>query len=146
MMTKSHKRRQFTAPSLTRFTFYPNSFKFGADLGLTVITAYLHPEDSVKALSLRRRTSKQTGEPIALIVTYDIEDGTLQLLCIDSNDTQCRIPLRPNEQANLYKALCQTIISIYGATPEECLAEARAAAHLPQITVTHPPKSYRLKK
>lgn len=118
---------------LTSFTFLPDTIRFGADAKLTVVTVYLALTDDLIAVVKQRRTRKQTGEPVAIIVSYDIECNTLALHCIDSNDTHCIIALSRFEERMLYASFCEYTQEGYGYTPKEMLNAIRNYANLPAL-------------
>lgn len=115
------------------FVFLPDTFHFGADQYLTVITAYLTLSPRLTEAVKQRRTKLQTGEPVALIVAYDTETAKLLLYCIDTQDTQCAIELRPTERRALYISMCEATQQIYGYTPKDMLNYIRNSANLPSI-------------
>lgn len=122
-------------PELKKFVFLPHSFRFGADEKLTVITGYLYPSTAIKVAIRARRTKEQTGEPVALIAAYDAERGTMEIICVDANDTQCHIRLKRREERALYRALCATQRKEYrnNNTPTQRLNAIRTSFNLPAL-------------
>lgn len=132
---------------ITAFTFLPDTFRFGADPQITVITAYLDVTPELLNSVLHRRTKLQTGEPVALIVAYDLEYATLQMYCISCNNTQCQIRLHQTELTALYQSLNGSIQTLFHNTPENLLNIKRERMHLPKLDTGMPQSnvSYALK-
>lgn len=115
------------------FVFLPDTFRFGADQYLTVITAYLTLLPRLTEAVKQRRTKLQIGEPVAIIVAYDTEAAKLLLYCIDTRDTQCAVELKPTERRALFASMCEATQEIYGYTPKDMLNYIRNSANLPSI-------------
>ena len=118
---------------ITHFTFLPGTFRFGADPQLTVITAYLDITQELHDAVVERRTKLQTGEPVALIIAYDVEYAALQMYCISDSDTQCQIKLHPSEMIALHQSMEDAAKKIFGNTLENLLNRKRAMVRLPEI-------------
>ena len=118
---------------ITDFTFLPNTFHFGSDPQLTVITGYLQMEGSLVEAAKRRQPLQQYGEPTAFIVAYDVEYAELYLYCVDANNVQYQIHLYAKEMLALYSTLCCAIRKFYRCTPEQHLNAIRATRNLPAL-------------
>lgn len=119
-----------TKLTASAFHFLADTFKFGADENLTVITAYLTLNATITDVVKQRRPDELTAEPTALIVAYDVEDALLSLLCVDAEHTQYAISLSATEMAALYSALRNFVQSHYQGTPEQVLNWTRKSACL----------------
>lgn len=128
-----HPKKVCATPQITTFNFIPNTFRIGADPNITVITGYLKLGENITSIIKARRTPDQLGEPVALIVVFDVEYGLLQLYCIDNMDTQCLIHLGQNETATLNRSLRQYFSQQYQDSPEHLLNSRRIRANLPPL-------------
>lgn len=131
-----HPYESCATPQLTAFTFIPNTIRIGADPNITVITGYLRLGENTVSIIKKRRTPDQLGEPMALVVAFDVEYGLLQLYCIDSMDTQCLIQLEQNETAALNRSLHKYFQQQYHDSPEHLLNSRRIRANLPPLHTT----------
>lgn len=135
MLTTAHSANAYP---ITEFTFLPDTFRFGADPQITVITAYLDVTPELLNSVLHRRTKLQTGDPVALIVAYDLEYASLQMYCISCNNTQCQIRLHNAELISLHQSLTETIQTLFHNSPENLLNIKRARLHLPKLDPSIP--------
>lgn len=135
MLTTAHSANAYP---ITEFTFLPDTFRFGADPQITVITAYLDVTPELLNSVLHRRTKLQTGEPVALIVAYDLEYASLQMYCISCNNTQCQIRLHHTELITLHQSLTESIQTLFHNTPENLLNIKRERMHLPKLDASVP--------
>ena len=125
------------SPQSDIFIIYAKSIHYGADAGLTVITAYLHPTPELIQKAQWKLAPKEIGTPIAFIYAYDVEEQTVYLFCIDSEAEQHEYPLDAEEAAILSEQLQRITISLFHKTPEQKLNERRRREGLKPLNPQH---------
>lgn len=127
-MTKLHlvKEKMRTV----KFTILPDSYRFGADKNLTVVTAYLMPNVELHRLVHQQIPRMKNELAVAFIVSNDYEEGSLELHCVSEHRTQYTLNLLPSEERLLAAAFTQTALAAYGYPPKDILNMYRGYANL----------------
>lgn len=113
------------------FLITPGTIRFGADRGMTVITAYLKETPAISALVPKRKSKGVRLTPLAYITTYDVEYASISLICILSDLSQAELNLRQRERNALYAALREMTQLWFDEEPEDILNDMRMVIGLP---------------
>lgn len=130
-MTKLHLvKTQMHTP---KFTVLTDSYRFGADEKLTVVTAYLMPNIDLHRLAISQISCLKNELAVAFIISHDYEDNSLELHCITEHHTQHTLSLPHHIKESLSAAFTQTTLNVYGYTPKDILNIFRGYADMAPI-------------
>jgi hypothetical protein len=112
------------------YAIIPNSYCFGADKDLTVITAYLMPNVELHQLVYKQIPAMKNELAVAFVVCQDYEEDITELHCLTERGTEYALDLTPREERYLVGALTQSTLEAYGYTPKEILNRQREMMNL----------------